>query len=133
MASLGLRGAEDDPEAEEAAALRGDVLLALRRAAIERAVVPAPAPQAAERGGVLGRLPVFVGAPLGDVPVHVEEAPGVGALLRDELRASRGVDRVPAEQVELALVVAERPARRRPGAAGVLPFRLGRQGQPAAL
>src|SRR5688572_13340710 len=88
MASIGrrLRRAQNDPETEEGAALGGDVLLALRRPAVERPVVPAAAPDPAERGGVLGGPPGLVRAPLGDVAVHVVEAPRVRPLLRDDLR-----------------------------------------------
>src|SRR5262249_10320806 len=128
-----------------------------RRAAIERAVPPAPAPDRPQRlprsrlgiAAAKRRLRVMIAAPLPDVAMHVVDAPGVRFLPADTEglpqnagtghRSSpfRGpVPRVVRENVE---VVTEAEQRRRPRPAGMLPLRLGRQriaqvgGNPACL
>jgi hypothetical protein len=77
-------------------------------------------------GGLIVVLREDVVAPLGDVAVHVVEAPRVRLLRADRMGLLVGVVREPGV-FPLAAGVAERVVRRRSRTAGVLPFRLGRQ------
>src|SRR5262249_4714542 len=77
--------------------------------------------------GSVGVLLVVIEAPLGDVAVHVVQAPWVGLLLADLVRQVVGVPGEPRVVAEFARVVAEAVGSGGAGAAGPLPLRLRRQ------
>src|SRR5262245_3297379 len=92
-----------------------------------------PAGALARAGGIRRRRAavvthvVAVPAPLGHVAVHVVEAPGVGLLRPDRMGRAGGVVGTPGVGGQRLDVLAAAPARLAAGAAGVLPFGLGRQ------
>src|SRR5262249_48624504 len=82
------------------------------------------------------RRAVGISAPFPDISVHVEEAPGPGPAGADTGQPSQGLGRAGAgavglAAVEIGLIGGKRVAMSEDGdsfgAAGVLPFRLGRQ------
>src|SRR5262249_44487009 len=106
------------------------------RAAACRLSVTITRAQGIDRGaaGVIVRV-VEVAAPFPDVAVHVVEAKGIGRIAADRRRALNvrplSIDAIGNRAIEIGLVGrgARAPPERRAaaGAAGMLPFRLGRQ------
>src|SRR5439155_12137894 len=74
-------------------------------------------------------LRVFVDHPFADIAVHVEQAPGVGLLLTDEMHPLARVVEEPAVLAKLLRIIAEGVRRGGACPAGIFPLGLGWQAE----